>query len=228
MRRALPLLVLGLTGCPSESLDDVLARRRAGVEATFASIRAAQAAVLALPPVTEAALATAGPKLDLRTNAAFVHVEDLAAPGEAKGLPVRTFDSQALLHCSSLLTKKTFFDPLHPRVSVKAADATLGRCVDLRYLLVIRGARYESPTADEEQRTFTPGTFEGDVVVFDLSSRRAVGGFPFSVSNERKLQVPEAEPQLARLLRNLDALLYTQLRERLEALVPGAVPASPL
>lgn len=229
MRRPLLLLlVVGLPGCPAESLDDVLARRRPAVEQAFAALSAAAGPVAGAPAQGEASLAAPEVKLDLRTNAAFVHAEDLAAPGAPRPLPVRTLDAEVLLHCGSLLAKKTFFQPLNPRVNVKAADAALGRCVALRYLLVIRGRRYAAPVADELQQRFAPGVFEGDVVVYDLVTKQVLGGFPFSVTNERSLQVPEGEPQLARLQRNLEALLYAQLRARLEALAPGAVPASPL
>lgn len=226
--RLLPLLVVGLAGCPSESLDDVLARRRPAVEQAFAAMATAAGPVAAAPEQAAASLAPPEVPLDLRRTAAFVHLEDLAAPGTPKALPVRTLDAEVLLHCGALLSKKTFFQPLNPRVNVKAADAALGRCVELRYLLVIRGRRYAAPVADELQKLFAPGVFEGDVVVYDLAASRVLGGFPFSVTNERTLQVPEGEPQVARLQRNLEALLYAQLRARLEALAPGAVPPSPL
>jgi hypothetical protein len=228
MRRLLLLLLVGVAGCREPSLDDVLARRRSSVEQAFGAIAAAAATVAAAAPHEQPTLAPLEAKLDLRTNAAFVHAADLAAPGEAQPLPVRTLDSEVLLHCGSLLTKKTFFQPLQPRVNVKAADAALGRCVDLRYLLVIRGRQYRAPVVDELQQAFAPGRFEGDVVVFDLATKRVLGGYPFSVENERTLQVPEGEPQVARLQRNLEALLYAQLRARLESLAPGAVPAAPL
>jgi hypothetical protein len=228
MRRTFLLLAVGLSGCPAESLDEVLAKRRSPVEQAFANIAASAATVAGAPPHEAPTLAPPEVKLDLRTNAAFVHAADLAAPGEARPLPVRTLDSEVLLHCGSLLTKKTFYEPLQPRVNVKAADAALGRCVDLRYLLVIRGRQYRAPVADELQKAFSPGRFEGDVVVFDLETKRVLGGYPFGVENERTLQVPEGEPQVARLQRNLEALLYAQLRARLEALAPGAVPAAPL
>jgi hypothetical protein len=221
-------VVGGLSACKSESVDAVLARRRPGVEATFRAISTHAEAIRAAEPVAQPTLEPLEPPLSLSSTAAFIHEEDLAAPGEASTIAVRSLDSQTLLHCGALLTRGTFYRPLDSRVSVTKADRALWQCETLRYLLVIRPRTWLAPRADEATRTFTPGSLKGDVLVFDLKAGKVVGGFPFWVLNERRLDVPAGEGQTDRLLRNLESLLYLQLRQSLESLAPGAVPPSPL
>lgn len=221
-------LAVALVGCTSESVDAVTARRRAGVEATFRAISGHAEALRAAEVATAPKLEALDEPLSLSKNAAFLHEEDLGAPDAASVIAVRSLDSQTLLHCGALLKTGNFYRPLDKRVSVAKADRALWQCETLRYLLVIRPRTWVAPKADEAQRTFSPGSLKGDVLVFDLKAGKPVGGFPFWVLNERRLDVPEGEPQEARLVRNLESLLYLQLRQSLEALAPGSVPPSPL
>ena len=61
------------------------------------------------------------------------------------------------------------------------------RCEKLEYIAVIRTTRTVEPEVNAEEKTYQSGVLEGDVVVFDLDSKKSIGGFPFKVNNGEKV-----------------------------------------
>lgn len=227
MRALRVLPILFLLGCPSESVDGLIKEQRAGVEATFDAIRRIQ-----LPQTTHEAPAV---PLVLQTsakdgvNAAFIYSEDLAKPGGAKDVPLRTMDSLTLVQCGSLLDTgklsaggpqmRLTQTPLTPTV----ARAYLTACARLRYALVIQGTAFKAPQVTSEQK-FEPGFFRADVVAIDLTSGKSVGAFQIDAANKPDVSVIAGEDRGQRLLRDLEGSIYSALRDGLRTAFPGSVP----
>ena len=109
--RTLLLLPCLLLGC--ESVPDVIAKHRSGVEKNFARIQALQPRLVAVEPRTAPTVKSAPLVLEqsgkAESNAMFIYAEDVPKPGEAKAVFLRTLDSAPLLQCGSLLGKQSYF-----------------------------------------------------------------------------------------------------------------------
>lgn len=223
-----PLLLLSclcLVGC--ESVSDVVTRHRAAVEKTFTAIQAIKlpADGLETPKVKPAPIVLEGAP---ETNAMFVYAEDLAKPGAAAPVNLRTLDSVPLLQCGSLLSKGAYFaDTItHPAPSV--VGQYLGACERLQYVLVIRTVQYVAPELSLETKKFAPGVYRAEVLVFDLRSRELLGGYPVAAKNEDSVALLDGDADhTRRLISNLEAAVFTALREATRQALPGSLPPAP-
>jgi hypothetical protein len=229
MRRLAIILVgLALPGC--DSVADVVATHRAGVEEVFRAIAALQPLVdgpdeapprqPSPPLVLERAGTTA-------SNAMFIYAQDVPAPGFAQAVHARTLDSVPLLQCGALLSKQALADaPWAPKPSV--ADFYLRACARLRYVLVIREREYAAPKLDLEARRFAPGKVRASVLAIDVQTRAVLGTFTVSAQNDAAVNLADDEVGPAhaqRLERNLEAAFYDALRAGARRAFPGCLPA---
>jgi hypothetical protein len=218
---------LGLLGC--ESVADVVTKHRAAVEKTFADVQALKPRVDAAAEVTEAKVKTAPIVLEGSPdkNAMFVYAEDLAKPGQAAPVNLRTLDSVPLLQCGSLLARGTYFaDTItHPAPSV--VTQYLGACERLQYALVIRTLQYAAPELSLETKRFAPGVYRAEVLVFDLHSKELLGGYLVAAKNEDSVPLLDGDADhTKRLISNLEAAVFTAIREATRKAIPGSLPAS--
>ncbi len=219
---------LCLLAC-TPSVPEVIAKHRPAVEKTFASIQKLQPLVEGTAEVTE--LAVKAPEVPLRlegpegANATFVYVEDLAKPGGTQAVTLRTIDSHPLAECGALLERAQYLDPIpHPRPT--AVQGYLAACARLRYVLVIRSREFVNPESAVGAKQFVPGRYRADVLAFDLTTGQLLGGFPVSAKNNDAVTVVSGEDQDQRLLRNLEATVFSALREGALKAFPGAIPPS--
>jgi hypothetical protein len=225
---ALLTTLLLLAGC--ESLSDVLDKHRAPVQHQFAVLQALgprlKSAEVTLPAALTPPLVLEG----AASNAMFLYAEDLAQPGFAKPVNLRTLDSAPLLQCGSLLTKQLYVtDPLKTP-SPSGADALLSACARLRYALVIRERSFTPPHLALESRSFTPGSYSADVLAFDVTSGALVGGYSITAKNEGSVDLANDEDEqghVRRLLANLESVVFASLRKGARDAFPGSLPAGP-
>ena len=217
-------LATTLAACRGKSLDQVLEARRAPVEAKLAAIGrlgpAVEAAPRPAPPLRrpDGALVL---EPDVKSTAAVVYAQDLADPGALTPGVTRTLRANRLAECGSLLRKKkhltTLSDPL-PRV----ADEYLEACAAVRWALVVRTFAYEAPRLTGADR-FAPGRFDGDVLVFDVTTGELLGGFPVSVRSSNSVAVVQSARDSDRIQNDFEANVFVALDDAIRAALPGAL-----
>ncbi len=216
-----------LLGCTSESVAGLIKEHRPAIEKTFETIRSIQ-----LP---QAKHETPAVPLVLQTptrdgvNAMFIYREDLAKPGGAMDVPLRTMDSLALVQCGSLLDTGKLY-PGAPQTMLTqttltptVARAYLSACARLRYVLIIQGTAFKAPQVTTDAN-FAPGLFRADVVAVDLSSGKSVGAFQVEAGTTSDVTIVAGEDREQRLLRSLEGAIYTALRDGTRGAFPGSVP----
>lgn len=215
-------VLLVLCGC--ESVDDVVKKQRPGVEKTFSALSALAQKVSTAPPLDQLEpIKPAEPlKLDGEGyNAMFVYAEDLAKPGSAAPVALRTLDSMPLLHCGALLESGHLFGDTVTRVSPSIAEGTLAACARVRFALVIKVREYLRPELSMETKQFAPGRYRADVLAFDLRDGALLGGVPIFATNNSRVNLADAEPNhLDRIIANLDSQTFDALREGVAKLAP--------
>lgn len=207
-------MVLLLCGC--ESASDVIAKERPAVEAVFAKVAALEPRAVAAPVVTEAGVNAPSPIVfegDAK-NAMFIYVSDLSHPSEPRKVAQRTLDSMPFLQCGALLGKGQLADsPFAPRPSETRYH--LGACERLQYVLVLRHREYVPPKLQFETRKFSRGTYEGEVLVFELASGAQHGGYTFKAANDDSVLLADEQTEAEherRLVTNLEAQVFDALR----------------
>lgn len=215
------MLGLLLVGC--ESVPEVIDRHRAAVERTFASISA-------LAPRVASATVEPPASLSLRlegaeANAMFVYAEDVARPGEARPVTLRTLDSVPLLQCGALLSKGVYFNDAVNRPRPGAVEALLQDCARLRYVLIIRQRAYEPPRLSLATRSFSRGKYEAEVLAFELASGKPLGGYEARATNDERVSLLDGDDHHEqRLLSNLEGTVFQALRAGARTAFPGSLP----
>lgn len=231
LRRSLLVscLALGLIGCQSESLEKVTAKHRDGVEKTFAALRALEPMIATVPAFTEPKVQALPVPLVVdaksleQVNAMFIYAEDLAKPGDASAVPVRTLDSAPLLHCGSLLREQKLYGVSH-LPGPRATESWLSACEKVRYALVIRTLDFLEPVPSQFGR-FVGGRYSGEVLVYELGEKpKLVGGYPFAARSSEDITFLEGESVTAQLIDNLEAQVFTALQEATRAAIAGSLP----
>ena len=224
--RFLVLSPLLLLGC--DSVSDVVAKHRAGVEKTFAALKALGPLVDAVPAVAEvkvkaAPLVLEGPD----ANAMFIYEDDLARPGQAQPVHLRTLDSAPLLHCGSLLSKQVYFADSITRPMPSVVESYLAACARLKYVLVIREVDWATPRLSLETKKFVSGRYRAEVLAVDLQAGELLAVFPVTAKNEESVMLLDGDADHSkRLLINLESTIYSAIREATRRAFPGALPLS--
>ena len=207
-------MVLLLCGC--QSATDVIAKERPAVEAVFARVAALEPKAVDAPVVTDEGVKAPSPIVfegDAK-NAMFIYVSDLAHPSDPRQVAHRTLDSIPFLQCGALLGKGQLADsPFAPKPS--ETRYYLVACERLQYVLVIRHRSYVAPKLQFETRKFSRGTYEGEVLVFDLASGANYGGYTFRAANDDSVLLADAQSEAEherRLVTNLDGQVFDALR----------------
>jgi hypothetical protein len=257
------VMVAASTVAACESAGDVYAELHPALVAQVARIDAVGDAIrLAPPPAGEITLPVAGPPPrfcplsdcdsrngdGLAINARVVQLMDLdvPAPGPMAG-PVPVAGRAQWLTYARALAGGTVDPGGRPLEAWYAPSLRemLGRTLDLRYLLVLRGgvvldrwvALHRTPghlplrMADEqatdpehEADTFVDGRIAGEVFLAELPSATILGGFTFEVSTDDLADGDDpAYPQrdLPRLRTELARAARRQVREALARLIAG-------
>ncbi len=179
-------------GTKAPSVDETIGQYRARVEPKIA---VAERVGKALPALSADGIKLSGPKLSLTYlshsgdppkqigNAAVVYAADLADVTTYGNVELRVTDAElkpVVNNCAAILRKKSMAKGnvlLEETMSGSRVAKYLPICAALQYLVVINPRTVVKPTLDEKSKTFNPGIFRGDVLVFDASSGASLGGF---------------------------------------------------
>jgi len=217
--------LLLLAAC-SPSMEDVIAENRVAVQAAFDKIIALDAVVASTPPVTEDKMDVGTHRVVLDgdvTNAVFIHADDVKSPEQASDDHVGGTYIGAIETCGQAMSGQ-------PRGVPRGVEFALKDCGSAEFLFVLR-ARVNQPAEIVEVRSYRPGRFEGDVLLFRLSDGALLGGVSVAGTNADSLmaQVDEAgipKDLAGRLESELSAQVFVGIREKLREHLPGSVPAA--
>ena len=228
--RTLLLLCVMLLGC--ESVPDVIAKHRSGVEKTFTAITALTPKVAAVEPGSVAKVKAAPVVLEgnggTESNAMFIYAEDLPKPGDARPVPLRTLDTAPLLQCGSLLTRQLYVGDSVTKPSPSVTEQYLSACERLKYVLVIRKLEFTEPELSLETRQFKSGKYRAEILAYELQSGELLGGFPISAKNEDSVMLLDGDAShVKRLITNLESTTFSAIRDGARQAFPGSLPAPP-
>lgn len=217
---------LMFAGC--ESAADVIVAKRAGVERTFVRLQALAPVAQSTPPVEAPSLAARDVPLVLEgpgANTLLVYAGDLQKPGVMDATAhLRSLDSLPVLQCGSLLGTGQYFGDTVARPMPSVVGSHLEACASARYVLVVREQHYAPPELSLETKSFTRGRYEADVLVFDLSTGKALGGFPVRATNDDRVSLLDGDADhRRRLISNLESQVYDAIRAALQRNVPGSI-----
>ena len=225
--RFLPVLLAAalaatLAAC-SESLEEVTARHRPQVDAVFDRLRALSGPAAEAAIVTTDAFALDGATVRLdgdASNALFIFARDLAAPENATdegigGTPVST-----AVYCGEVMRGEFYGSP-------KGADVILQECARSEYALVLR-TNEEQPALVQGTDSFTPGLYDGDVLLYRLADGALLGGFHVQAESSDEVQVMVDASGVPidpteRLNSDLSSHVYSVIDAKLRDQVPGVL-----
>lgn len=240
------LALPALAACGSTpALEEQLERDRPAVAAKLSAVNAVAVEARRLPPVSSDAvtLPVGGAPFALikqlgpphpAANATFAYLDDLDKLGELSPIPHRVPSSTLASDCAALVQGGRAFaaEPLSdvparrtpPPANQDSAWMLLPRCKALRYLVVVRPGKVTSPIAHKEDRTFDAGRFEGDALVFDVSTGQHLGGFGLAVTSRPELKVRTTDDPQAWV----DAHFRAQIAQELALRIMRAIPTARL
>ena len=224
----LACLVALLSGC-EKSIEDAVAEHRPQVETVFGQLRALSDAAAAAPVVTEDRfdLGDARVRLDgddaNPSNALFVFANDLEAPENATDEGNGGTHVSAIVTCGEALRGEFYGSGM-------GADVFLGACGRAEYAFVLRTNEEVAALVDGTD-SFTPGLYDGDVLLFRLSDGALLGGFNVRAESSDEVQVlvdGDGNPidPTERLNSDISSKVFVAIQDKLRTLVPGAVDAN--
>lgn len=214
-----------LWGC--DSVSDVIAKRRPGVEATFTRLKALELKVQATPHVSESKVKSAPIVLEggKPANAALVYADDLGDLASPKPVHLRTLDSAPLLQCGALLARGQYVGDTVKKPLPSVVEQYLSACERLEYALVVRLLEFTPPALALEVKKFAPGIYKAEVLVFDLRQGEYLGGYLVTAMNEPSVKLLDGDgDHVKRLITNLESETYTAFRDATRRWIPGALP----
>lgn len=219
MSRILAVCLAGLALCAcGESYETVLAERRAGVLSQLQKIEAAGRSSLHYLDEIKDIQLPEGEKLRFseEANAAIVQAEMFETQEER-----RTPRLDLGLHADWYIESRKALDGSSARLSGRELTAAFDTVESVRYLVVVRTRLMASPSAAGD-RAFSPGLWQGEVMVYDISSGNFLGGAPLTVSNSDEIQV-NTERAEQHLLSDLRSNTLSAVAQALSTCVEGSV-----
>jgi hypothetical protein len=206
------------------SLEETIAKHKPGVEATFARLEALSAVALGAPTPTEDKVDLGGARVVLEgdaSNALFVNATDLLDPGKAAN-----GDGPGSTHAYDIgvcgeAVRGEFYG------AAAGAAAFMAQCARAEYAFVLRTHVHEMATLVDNE-SFSPGRYEGDVLLYRLADNALLGGFNVAATNGGEVSVEvgaDGTPidAMSRLNSDLDSMVFVQIEEKLKQHVPGVM-----
>ncbi len=150
-----------------------------------------------------------------KSNALLIHLEELENPTVRLALPVRlnhrspAVDVATTLNLVKPVAAELLDAKYDPSCGPESPDWQL--MAETRYVLVVRTKASKSAVMTGE-KTFEGGSWQGEILVFELASRKLLGGFTVSGGNHATVGT-----RLGRDIQNLRADLQLASRGNLEA-----------
>ncbi len=102
-----------------------------------------------------------------------------------------------------------------------AVNKIFDRLIDLRYILVVRIRQFNPPSA--QGSSFQGGSAAGDLMMYEVKTRKLLGGFRFNVKNSDDVN-PGKENQYLYLTQDLRKNLSKLIREEFKKRYPSDNP----
>jgi len=227
--RLVVLALAALTSCKSPR-----EKYEAAATAHLAALPGLFAAATSAPPVdaaaTQALTSVKGLSAKyLESNALLIHLEELQNPTLRRQLTVR------LNHRSPTVDAATALGLLKPEPGA-ALDAEYSAGVEsednmaevwkrlgtLRYVLVVR-SRAQKAAELVGEKTFKGGSWDGEVLVFDLETRQRLGGFLLQGGNHLTVRTVDGRDQ-ENLAADLKLATRGNFNARLREMFPSVGP----
>jgi hypothetical protein len=210
-----------LGGC-TPSVEEVVAKNRAPVEAVFTQVKALDAKVKQRPLTTEDKMQLGAEKVVLDgegSNALFIRAADVAAPQYASSQETGATYAGSVQACGQALTGQFMG-------VAGGAKLVLEECGRAKYVFVLRTGSEES--AEESGKgTFRAGKYSGDVLLFRLTDGAELGAFRVGAQSSADVHVLDKDAAAGRtderLESDLSANLFVDIKNKLNKFVPGSV-----
>lgn len=182
----------------------------ANVKARLAMLPRIKQTLDATPALTADTLALPGGK---KASATLVTVEQLTSLGACfSDAPICDELWWRLAGCERLAQ-------LTPAAASAQFDALneVKRCAGLRYLAVARKRAFTPPAVDKASKTYRPGHLSVELLVFDLESGTALGGFVVEAKSPASLEGMTAQTDVTKHLHtSLGRLVFEAMRARID------------
>ena len=100
--------------------------------------------------------------------------------------------------------------------SSTAGAKNLKECSELKVLAVVRKVSFTKPAADRKTKTYSPGEFAGEVLVFNIDDAAPLGGFRVTAKTPDSLdKVPESADVDDSLLRTINQSFIESVKLKL-------------
>lgn len=241
--RVLLLLAAALSASCGKTPEAVIQQHRPAVEARLASIKAiAQLLPSEIVPTGAPFVLTGpppsfGPLSSAACNAILMEEDCFAYPDPPK--PGFRFSAENPIADPVSLLSRGEFHGGRPG-NRELMDELLKHFTALRYVLVVRGMEVRAPVIEPrkekkpdpfQSRTpganadflFTSGTCDGDLILFDLETKKSVGGFRFYGKNSPQLMVSSID-QMGYLESDLRKNTTRSIAKDFLQRYPSAVP----
>jgi hypothetical protein len=154
-------------------------------------------------------------------NATILDPEDMKGDLTTSADVKYGMGENAFIDCAAIVAGKSPASTFSPSADAKQTSALLQQCASFTYLLVLVASKKTDPLVDKANKRFVPGHVEGDILVFDLASGKALGGFKVSGRNSDSLTVNMDDPWHD-LEREMSQKLWTSIEAGLSSHVPGS------
>ena len=157
-------------------------------------------------------------------NAALVYAEDLRELDELGLVYARVSGTQLVNTCAAFVhTERHPWDPLHPEAAPSSgtgytATKHFDLCEKLDFLLVLRTRGFVKPSvgrAGSSRQEFDGGWIDADLLVFDLASKKKVGGVRVQAESSEQLEGASAFEVEFDLQWNLQKAVVAALKQHL-------------
>lgn len=210
--------VLAMLSACEPSMEEVITKHRPATETVFGKLKALDTAVWNAPPLGEDRVKIDSERVVLEgkdSNALFILAYDLRAPESASDEQIGARRAFTVKGCGELLRGEFHGAPA-------GAAGFLTECGRAKYVFVLRTTTEIRPLLIDE-KTFQPGVYEGDVLLYRLADGALLGGF--RVSGESSAEVSErTDLIITRLEQDLSSKVLADIDAKLRAHVPGVIP----
>ena len=127
-----------------------------------------------------------------KSNALLIHLEELENPTVRLALPVRlnqrspSVDVATTLNLVKPVPAESLDVKYDPSCGIESTDWQ--RLAEMRYVLVVRTSEVKAAKMIGEKK-FEPGSWLGEVLVFELRSKKLLGGFPETLMNDKEAEL---------------------------------------
>lgn len=191
-------------------VDPAFESAATAVKARLAMLPRIKQAVDATPRLSADTLALPGGR---KASATLVTVDQLSSLGACfSDAPICDDFWWRLSRCEQL-------SQLAPAAAATDFDAVneVKRCAGLRYLAVARQRSFTPPTVDKASKTYRPGHLSVELLVFDLETGAALGGFIVDAKSPPSLDGMSAQTNVEKYLHTaLGRIVFDAMRARID------------